>query len=238
MSSPSILIGIQARSTSERFPRKHHELIGDKRLLDHVIDCCLSARDYINRQRRENIVDVAVLTPFGDDIAKDFCDRVSIFEGPEFEVLDRYYGAANHYNATHIVRVTGDCPLLPAFIVSKCISLGLSASYDYLSNVDEYCRTSPDGLDCEFLSKAMLRFMYDSQPDAREQEHVTLIARERPPRWAKRGFLSSYFDEHDSPKFSVDTKEDLERVRAMYERVEQKFRRAQSRYPRHCIHRI
>lgn len=236
-SNTTVLIAIQARSTSTRLPKKHHEMIQNRRLLDHVIDACLSARDYINRQKREEIAKVVLVIPTGDQIKEDF-DRVPVFEGSEGDVLSRYVGAAKEFGATHIVRVTGDCPLLRPFVISKAISLGLGANYDYLSNVDERCRTAPDGLDVEFMSEALLADLHKSAGTSYHREHVTTFARENPPRWAKRGFIIDHFDYSEYDKISVDTKDDLERVRRVYADIASKYQKACIVYPKHCIHRL
>lgn len=232
-----MLIGIQARSTSTRLPKKHHEIIENKRLLDHVIEACLSARDYVNRQKREEMVKVALLVPLGDVIKDDF-DRVPIFEGPEDDVLSRYAGAAREFDASHIVRVTGDCPLLRPFVISKAINLGLSANYDYLSNVDERCRTAPDGQDVEFMSASLLSYLNKNASTPYHREHVTTFAREEPPRSAKRGFIIDHFDYSRGEKISVDTEEDLDTVRRVYAEIAEKYQKACSIYPKHCIHRL
>ena len=238
MQGNSILIAIQARSTSNRLPKKHHELLGDKRLLDHVIDACISARDYINRgSRGDTYAQVALLVPTGDAIIQDFAGRATIFDGPEHDVLQRYALAAAHFNSSHVVRITGDCPLIPPFIISKMIQLA-TRGYDYISNVDEKCRTAVDGHDCEVISRKLLDYLNDTVTDEAGREHVTIRARTHAPRWARMGFVMSYFDNSGDPKMSIDTAEDLERARAAYQQVQDKFHLALGAYPKHCIHRI
>jgi spore coat polysaccharide biosynthesis protein SpsF len=191
----------------------------------------------VNRQKREELVKVALLIPKGDPIGKDF-DRVPVFEGDENDVLSRYAGAAEEFRASHLVRVTGDCPLLRPFVISKAISLGVQANYSYLSNVDERCRTSPDGQDVEFMSRDMLDWLNRTASTAFHREHVTTFAREDPPRWAKRGFIIDHFDYSTGEKISVDTQEDLETVRRVYSDIAEKYQKACSLYPKHCIHRL
>lgn len=230
----NIIIGIQARSTSERFPKKHHEKIGSKRLLDHVIDACNSARDYVNKVKDAAICKVIVLTPTDDPIGQDFCETSEIFYGSEEDVLGRYVACVEEHAATHIVRITGDCPLIPPFVISKSILLGLQNSYDYISNVDHRCRSAADGFDAEFLSSRMLDWLDSYSID---REHVTTMAREHPPKWAKVGLLSHSVD-LSALKLSVDTPVDLQRVREVFTDGRHKFRKAASLYPKHCIHRI
>lgn len=235
-----LLIGIQARSTSSRLPRKHHELIGGKRLLDHVIDNCLTAREYISHKlTNADSVRVAVLIPYGDPIGVDFSrNAISIFEGPENDVLTRYKIAANRYDATHVVRITGDCPMLPSYVISKISIHGIKQRFDYLSNVDPVCRTSQDGVDCEFMSRDALIFMSDCAKDSYDREHVTPMIRRAPPAWAKRGAVINWIDLSTQTKMSVDTQADLDFVRSMFDGVREKFEKAQQHYPKHLIMRL
>jgi len=229
------MIGVQARSTSSRLPRKHHEIVGNKRMLDHVLDACQSARQYVNSKSSVEQAFVVLLTPTGDAIGEDFArNDTHIFYGSELDVLDRYMQASAHHRASHIVRITGDCPLVPPFMVSKMVMLGLSANYDYLSNVDHRCRSAIDGTDVEFMSERLLTWLDHYSKD---REHVTILARESPPPWARVGFVGHYFDLSDV-KLSVDTAEDLEKVRNCFDASQDKYREALKYYNKKNIHRM
>lgn len=234
-----ILIGIQARSNNSRLPKKCFEPLGSKRLLDHVIDACDRAAKYSNRYtyRHRFTTSVALLVPYNDPIKMAFSSQVDVFEGDELDVLSRYVDAQRHFKADYICRVTGDCPLIPPYVISKHISLASVSRYDYVSNVDEQCRLALDGIDCEVLSKRMLDWLDDNASTAEEREHVTLKARTSPPDWAKRGFTASYFDQ-SGIKLSVDTAEDLAEVRRIYDQVGDKLQRAERIYGRDAIHRF
>lgn len=235
----TVLIGIQARSTSERLPRKAFALIGNKRMLDHVIDNCEKAAKYSNKHsaRKNYTADVAVFCPTGDPIKRAFQTQAEIFEGSEQDVLERYYIGAKKFKADYLCRITGDCPLIPPYIISKHISIGVMGNYDYLSNVDEACRLSLDGIDCEVLSFRMLEWLYENAKDPLDREHVTTYARKNAPNWAKRGFTASFFDQAGI-KLSVDTEDDLIAVRNEYNRVGNALREAHRRYDFDCIHRF
>jgi spore coat polysaccharide biosynthesis protein SpsF len=112
----SVLIGIQARSTSTRLPRKCFEPLGGKRLLDHVIDSCHRAERYVNKNTYKNnySASTALLIPEGDPLKKGFGSQVNIVEGPEDDVLTRYAIAVEKYKPDYICRITGDCPLMPS----------------------------------------------------------------------------------------------------------------------------
>ncbi len=227
-----VVIGVQARSTSERLPGKCFEKIGTKMLLEHVIDACFSAADYCNRYSEKKCftVDVALLIPKGDRIKERFQKRdCIIWEGSEPDVLDRYASFVAAKNPDYICRITGDCPLIPPFVISKHIGIALVNGYDYLSNVDEECRLTLDGMDCEVISAELLKWLHAEAKTAAEREHVTLRARTNPPPWARRAFTASYFD-HSALKLSVDTAEDLDRVRRVHEEVGKKILTARRIY--------
>lgn len=231
-----VLIGIQARSGSTRLPRKAFELIAGKTLLDRVIETCKKAADYINRHPPSR-ARVVVLTPEGDHIAEEFDDRCEVMEGSHLDVLARYAQALELYNPSLVVRITGDCPLLPSFVISKLVALAVDKRYDYISNVDPRFRTALDGADCEVISARLLKHVAATATDPADREHVTTMIRRAPPEWAKIGVVVNYFD-HSDLKLSVDTPEDLERVRQAFASANDKHQQAVLTFGSQAVHRI
>lgn len=229
-----ILIGIQARSGSTRLPRKAFELIGEKMMLDHVIEACKRAASYIVKKERVS-ARVAVLTPDGDPIATAFANRCDIVQGPEKDVLARYILALDEYEPDLVVRVTGDCPMLPSRVISRMMGLALQFGYDYVSNVDERFRTAIDGEDCEVISARLLREAGKLAVSSSDREHVTPLIRRMPPNWAEIGTAVNFFD-HSGIKLSVDTLEDLERVRKAYDEAQRKYTLATRTFGQSRVH--
>jgi spore coat polysaccharide biosynthesis protein SpsF (cytidylyltransferase family) len=241
-----VLIAIQSRSSSTRLPRKCNEPLGTssepmgtKRLLDHVIDACLSAARYSNRfTKRTGVhIEVVLAIPEEDPIKHHFGSQVNVIEGPHLDVLARYMIAKEAYGADYICRITGDCPLIPPFVISKHITLATTLKYDYISNVDERCRLSLDGIDCEVMSARLLDWLDEHAETPEEREHVTQLARHSPPPWASRAFTAGFFDQSHL-KLSVDTRDDLDRVRSAQLSVAQKLATAEKLYGRERIHRF
>ncbi len=234
-----VLIGIQARSGSTRLPNKAFQLIGERRLLDHVIDSCKSAASYLERfeDRLKMRPTVVVLTPCGDPIVQAFRHSCAVFEGSEHDVLDRYASAADHFEADMIVRITGDCPLIPDYLIVKHVKTAYVNKYDYVSNVDEDTRTAMDGHDCEVMSRRMLDWLDDEATTVSDREHVTPKARRETPAWAKVGAVIHYHDQ-SGLKLSVDTPEDLKRVREAYDMRALKMKHAQRKFGRSAVHRL
>ncbi len=231
-----VVIGIQARSTSTRFPGKINELIGDKTMLQHVMSSCFSAALYINNWSSKGVlVSVCLLVPYSDPITARVDKEIEVIEGPEEDVLTRYSMLNKKFAPDYIVRITADCPLIPSFVISKLITLAVMNKYDYVSNVEERFRTAPDGVDCEVISSKAMDWL-GTNATAYEREHVTAAFRVCPPSWANIGTVINFFD-YSGIKMSVDTKDDLNAVREEYNRISVKYAAASSRFGKRKVHR-
>lgn len=211
--------------------------MGRKTLLEHVIASSQNAAQYLNNWgTKRATVDVAVLIPEGDEIKAHPFSGISIIEGPEFDVLSRYVLLADRLKPDFIVRLTADCPLIPSFIISKLITLAVMNNYDYVSNVDERVRTSPDGFDCEVISFRALQYSH-LHSSGIDREHVTTFLRRNPPDWIRWGTVINFLDLSDL-MISVNTREDLERVRIQYEKVEMARIKASQIFGHKQVHKI
>lgn len=233
-----VTIGIQARSTSKRLPEKVFEMIGNKSVLRHVVDACQKSAIYINNWNTKKIwVDLALCIPKDDPIKNKSYGEVSLIEGPEDDVLKRYVLVQEKHQSDYIVRITADCPLIPSFVISKCITTAVLGGYDYFSNADARCRTTADGTDCEVVSKAMLKYMDDSATLPSDREHVTTFAKNQMNSRFKYGTIVNFFD-LSHLKLSLDTVDDLERIRWEFNQVQKAYEKAESIYGRANVHRF
>jgi len=129
---------------------------------------------------------VVVAIPAGQKIPFKGAEK---FEGSELNVLCRYYYCAEKYAANRIIRITADCPALKPITIITAI--GLYEAYNF-----PYLIYSPlNGLDVEVFSFEMLREAWKNSFDLYDLEHVTPYMKRK-------------------TKLSVDTKEDLEVVKA------------------------
>lgn len=214
-----VLIAIQARSNSTRFPRKIYQDIGEKRVLDHVIDQAMSASMYVNRYSRTKKINcsVAVLHPDGDDdVIKTFRrEGLIMIAGSENNVLSRYVKAQSLTDADFVVRLTSDCPLMLDYVIAKHIHVAVLNDHDYVSNIEPDCRCVADGFDCEVISRQAMRWLSENAKNDSDREHVTPAIRRHRPKHLSQAFVSMKIDT-SSMKMSVDTPEDLDRIRAYY----------------------
>lgn len=230
-----VLIAIQARSTSQRFPNKIMADIGGKPLLQHVIDSCEKAAQNISAHTRKKkiSVDVCLVIPDDDPIKNHF--RIKCYEGSELDVLGRYYKAARQAKPDYIVRVTGDCPLIPSPVIAKTINTIVMNGYDYVSNVYESVRGYQDGSDCEAFTFDLLLDAQCYATEKEDREHVTT--------WMRRntkniGHIVPFIHNLNGPKLSVDTEEDLKRVIETYELGQKAERKAEDLHGKKSLHRF
>ena len=228
----NVLIAIQARSNSTRFPGKIFELIGKKTVLQHVIDAAASAKFYIEQRSKKSNArcEIAVLHPEGDsNIVSGYKQSATLIAGDEHDVLSRFIKAKDLLKFDYVVRLTSDCPMVLDYIISKHINTAIYNNLDYVSNVQEECRQIADGFDVEIMSAKALDWLNENATTKEEREHVSIAIRTKSPTCLDVGYISSRVDS-SKIKMSLDTPEDLERIRAYYHEREFKIGIAKKKF--------
>jgi len=197
--------------------------MGSTRLVGKVLlDLCgksVLARVVERLKRAKTIHEVLVATTNSprDDVIVEESGRlsVSVFRGQEDDVLDRYYRAAKEARAAFVVRVTSDCPLIDPQVSDRTVLEFLAGQPDYASNVLE--RTYPRGLDTEVFTVSALERAWREADQAYQRAHVTAYLYEHPEKFR----LMSVTGEKDYShhRWTIDTPQDLQLVRAVYERL-------------------
>ena len=201
---------IQARMGSTRLPGKVLEDIGGKTMLARVV----------RRAQRAALLDqivVATTVEQLDDVIADECGRlaVPVFRGEELDVLDRYYQAAEMYEAEAIVRITSDCPLIDPEIVDHVVYHFLGEGPDCASNT--VIRTYPRGLDVSVMTMSALRCAWHEADESYQREHVTPYIYQNPDLFEILPVTGRM--DYSGFRWTVDTVGDLEFVRALYSRL-------------------
>ena len=135
--------------------------------------------------------------------------------GSESDVLARFIDALDAHPATHVVRLTADCPIADPVLIEAVLARHLDRGADYTSNV--FPRTFPRGLDCEVMTAIALRTAHAEATDAAEREHVTPYLYRRPERFALANMRND--EALGAEGWTVDTAEDLEFVRVLVDRM-------------------
>ncbi|MCP5161960.1 MAG: glycosyltransferase family protein [Hahellaceae bacterium] len=204
----NVLAVLQARMSSSRLPGKVLKPILNKPMLAYQIE-------RIARCRLVDKLIVATSTEPADAPIADLCHALNItcYRGSLDDVLDRFYQAASLVNPQHVLRLTGDCPLVSPTIIDRLIQLHLSLGADYTSNC--YPPSLPDGLDAEVVRWDLLKAAWKEAPGGLHREHVTSFIRDEMPNVDK----ASYQHPHNyaSLRLTVDYPEDFDLVAKIFE---------------------
>ena len=200
-----VLAIVMARMGSTRLPNKVLKKIGDKTLIEILLERLSLAKNI------DKII-LATSTNKENDILENHVKKLgySVFRGSENDVLSRYYHASVQYSPKSVMRITGDCPLIDPNVVDNIINLFWKESVDYVSNIDP--PTFPDGLDTEIFSFNALKKAHEIAVTSFEREHVTPIMREKDI--FSRSNLNNDVD-YSIERWTVDDPEDFEVVKSV-----------------------
>lgn len=181
-----ILAVLQARTSSSRLPGKVMMPLAGAPMLARQIE-------RIARARMLDGLVVATSDRADDDCVAELAATAGagVFRGSLEDVLDRYFRAALAYRPSHVVRLTGDCPLADWEVIDAAVSFMIQGGFDYASNTLE--PTWPDGLDVEVVTYAALEAAWREAADTVEREHVMPFVTRRPDRF-KLGSLRNQID--------------------------------------------
>jgi spore coat polysaccharide biosynthesis protein SpsF len=222
---------IQARMGSSRLPGKVLRDLGGRPMLERVIR---------RAQRAASLDMVAVATTHqpDDDSVAELCRQVGapVYRGSLFDVLDRYYGAAQAFEAEVIVRLTADCPLIDPEVIDRTVHafLGRTLSEDFVLSAQgaqqalppfdfaanrlppPWGRMYPIGLDTEVCRFEGLETVWKEATEKHQREHVMPFFYEHLDRF--RVLLVNHPHNFGSLRWTVDTPEDLALLQAVYAR--------------------
>jgi spore coat polysaccharide biosynthesis protein SpsF len=204
-----ILAVLQARLSSSRLPGKVLlPLAGAPMILRQVERVCRA-------ERIDRLVVATSDQPSDDRLARTLAEAgVETYRGPLDDVLARFVGALDAWPADHVVRLTGDCPLIDPGLIDATIDLHLKAGADYAQNrlVD---KGFPKGQDVEVITAAALRRAAANASTPEEREHVTWGVWNHPEAY-KVVRLEPPTDQ-GQVRWTVDRPDDYEFVSAVYE---------------------
>lgn len=209
---------IQARMGSKRLPGKILKTIQGKPMLWHIVNR-LKMVDEINE------IIIATSEQLQDDPVFQMAEKYSIssFRGSEKDVLKRYFDTAVMVKADHLIRITGDCPVIDPQTISSLIKLYFDGNYDFCgiscgagAANESNIRRFPDGLDAEIFSFKVLRDAHLNALSDLHREHVT------PYIWQNKyiyntGTLQPRIGDYSDHRWTVDNIEDFEFISWIYD---------------------
>ena len=163
------MIGIilQARMGSTRLPGKMLMNIRGNSVLWHNVE-------RLRRVKKADALIVAIPDTEVDDPLEAYCqgEKWPVFRGSEEDVLERYVVCAESWGLQHIVRATGDCPLVDPHVVDGMIDLHLRERADYTSSKNEVGCRVPNGTGLEMFSLAALKRSDEKGWAPNHREHI------------------------------------------------------------------
>jgi len=235
---PRVVAIIQGRMSSSRLPGKILADIAGQPMLQRV---------FIRTSRAATVTETifATTTDASDDPAAEYCDfsGIPFTRGSLYDVLDRYYQAAKQAKADVVVRVTADCPVIDPGLIDEVVKKVISdqpalsrvegSSVDFAANrlPPPFHRTYPIGLDVEACTFDVLEKAWKEAKEPQHREHVmpyfyegvalstqhATLSTDISPRGYKIALLNHPTDFGDY-RWTVDTPEDLEFMRQVYNR--------------------
>jgi len=201
---------IQARMGSSRLPGKVLAEVGGWTMLARAV----------GRVRQATLVDkvvVATTTAADDDRIVEECNRLAVacFRGQQEDVLDRFHRAAGACGAEAVVRITADCPLIDPELIDQVVRAFVDRQPDFAANTLR--RTYPRGLDTEVMTAAALARAWREAQKPYQRTHVTPFIYEHPEHF--RLLAVTGREDLSGGRWTVDSPEDLDFVRAVYRRL-------------------
>lgn len=204
--SPRRVAVIQARMSSTRFPGKVLAPLAGMPMIAFMVERVRTARLV------DHIVVATSTDPSDDALAAELAVRgIDCFRGSLDDVLDRFVQCARAAKADHVVRLTGDCPLMDGDLVDRALAELASGDADYVSNVAP--PSYPDGLDVECFTMAVLERAWREARLPSEREHVTLYLRSGAPGLRARNWCGTA--DYSALRWTVDHLDDLAHVAAL-----------------------
>lgn len=207
----SVFAILQARVSSSRLPGKVVRTMHGKPMLQHQIE----------RVLRSKLIDKLIIATSEhpeDDLLAEISEKVGVycFRGSLNDVLGRFYNAVNTLECQpeHIVRLTGDCPLIDSEVIDRVIEHHLKTQADYTSNGNP--PTYPDGLDVEIMKFSVLQEAFDKAIIPSDREHVTPYIRKN-PKYRLENVTNS--KDLSNLRWTVDELSDFEFVEKVYSRI-------------------
>jgi len=204
---------IQARMGSSRLPGKVMKSVLGKPLILWMLERVRAARTL------DEIV-VATTTAAEDDAIVAVAEELGLFcfRGHATDLLDRHLQAGRVAEATAVVKIPSDCPLIDPRVIDRVVQVYRAhpEDQDFVSNL--HPATYPDGNDVEVIPMHALELAWIEATRLFEREHTTPFLWEHPERFRIRNVTwETGLDYSMSHRFTIDYPDDLDFVTAVFE---------------------
>jgi len=213
---PRVVASIEARMSASRLPGKVLMDLAGAPALERLV----------RRLTRAESIDAVVLattTNPADDALADWAEarQLPCYRGSEDDVLDRVVEAHHMMGTEIIVEICGDTPLLDPRVIDAAVARFLQGDVDVVSNTANL--TWPQGIDAQVFRFDALEKVARTQTDPAVREHVSLYFYEHPDIYRIHHLAAPTEETAPDIRLQLDYAEDLELIRAVYDRLEPRF---------------
>jgi spore coat polysaccharide biosynthesis protein SpsF len=149
--------------------------------------------------------------------------KIKCFRGSENDVLDRFIRAADKFNLDKVIRVCADNPLIDIKGTGALTSFYESGEWDYLGykvKGDKPTILTHSGFWGEVVTLSALKRVFKVTTEPVYREHVTNYIYQHPEKFKVKLICTpEYMFHRDDVRFTVDTKEDFEMMKEIYDRL-------------------
>lgn len=213
---------IEARLSSSRLPGKVlTELMPGWAMIDIVVGRAQRAT------RLDGLVVATTVNPADDPLVAHLQTRgITVFRGSEADVMGRSLAAGQAAGFDVMVRLTGDNPLIDGHLLDDLLAFKADGGYDYVATTMmghsrnwAAEREFPRGISAEAFDRATLEATAAATTDPAIREYTTFGIYDTVARWRLGAFPATgdYAGwKHPELRFTVDTPEDLELARRIF----------------------
>lgn len=207
---PTLSGVILARMDSARLPRKPLAEVGEKKLVDYLIERAwkLDGLDSLCLATTDRSIDDEL-------VAHAKSKGLQVYRGSCENVAERLLACATNQSADFVLRLNGDSPYIDTKMLNAAIRLAKSDKYDFLTNL--LPRTYPYGVSVEIVRVRTLaqHLVAFSESDA---EHVTQFFYRNLDRF-NVAHLKSQQIFPVAERVTIDTAEDLREFVLMIQKL-------------------
>lgn len=205
---------VHARMSSRRLPGKVMRKAHGVPLLGHLLDRLAHCKGLDG-------VMIATSSDPSDDQISEYAAarRFRCYRGDLNDVAGRLIMAANKFGIEHLVRISGDSPVMDPAIVSRALDIYRGERPDLVTNVQE--RTFPKGQSVEILALESLAEAWARGMSDADKEHVTSYFYKNSAKYSIVNLRYPAF--RGDVQLSVDTEQDFIRIEQILSRLGEPF---------------
>ena len=204
---------VLARMDSSRLPGKAMKKIGEKTLIEH----CISRLKSISAcQPILATSDRGIDRPLIEMAKKNGIDY---FAGDIENVANRVRKCIDHFKLDYFARINGDSPFLNTQLLQNAFNELTDRKYDFVTNL--LPRSFPYGISVEIFDTGVYKAAYDLfSGNKKYEEHITSYFYDNRANYRFKNIESGFGipdDELLKIRLVIDTEDDYETIRKMYE---------------------